>query len=85
MSGRWAAPRPHIGVAREATPLVVRLLERGMLSAFRHCCWGAEQGREGEQGGGDGLEDEVAGDRDGKNLSSMGRIGGEGKRGAAVF
>ena len=33
--------------------------------------------------GGDGLEDEVAGDGDGENLSSMGCIGGEGERGAA--
>jgi hypothetical protein len=35
--------------------------------------------------GGDGLEDEVAGDRDGENLSLMGRIGGEAERGAMVF
>ena len=48
--GRWAVHRPRIGVAREATPLAVRLHERGMLGAFRHCCWGAEQGRVGEQG-----------------------------------
>ena len=38
-----------------------------------------------EGGGGDGLEDEVAGDRDGENLSLMGRIGGEAERGAMVF
>ena len=39
----------------------------------------------GRKEGGDGLEDEVAGDGDGENLSSMGCIGGEGERGAAVF
>ena len=38
-----------------------------------------------EGSGGDGLEDEVAGDGDGENLSAVNRIGGEGARGTAVF
>ena len=39
----------------------------------------------GSKEGGDGLEDEVAGNGDGENLSAVNRIGGEGDRGAAVF
>jgi len=39
----------------------------------------------GSKEGGDGLEDEVAGDGDGENLSAVNRIGGEGERGATVF
>ena len=39
----------------------------------------------GSKEGGNGLEDEVAGDGDGENLSAVNRIGGEGDRGAAVF
>ena len=39
----------------------------------------------GSKEGGDGLEDEVAGDGDGENLSAVNRIGGEGERGVVVF
>ena len=39
----------------------------------------------GSKEGGDGLEDEVAGDGDGENLSAVNRIGGEGARGTTVF
>ena len=35
--------------------------------------------------GGDGFEDEVAGDGDGENLSAINHIGREGERGAEVF
>ena len=39
----------------------------------------------GSKEGGNGLEDEVAGDGDGENLSAVNRIGGEGERGVVVF
>ena len=39
----------------------------------------------GSKEGGDGLEDEVAGDRDGENLSLMGRIGGRSRKGRDGF
>jgi hypothetical protein len=86
-SGRWAVPRPRIGVAREATPLVARLHERGMLGAFRHCCWVQNKDARGskEGGGGDGLEDEVAGDGDGENPLLNGMYWGRRRKGCGGF